>query len=236
MSLLTRVTDLRTAAVAVDDIVHIKTRTGDLRTLSDRLRLLAQTLPGLITSLGELAKINVTLDADTIQDAVEAVAGMRSLANTLPGMPVDAPLDVPKSQVKSVENVTKELRLFVHANWIPFRDQELPAINEELVEALAAGGVDMEDVRNELISAQTALMILKSRESPHEGDVDKYTDALQKLRACGKKISTLVEPVLAEGILRSQTDEGILLNWFTSERMAALNELGILDRFRVRLR
>ncbi len=37
MSLLTRVTNLRTAAVAVDDVVKIKTRTGELRTLSDRL-------------------------------------------------------------------------------------------------------------------------------------------------------------------------------------------------------
>ena len=30
-------------------------------------------------------------DADTIKDAAEVVAGMRTLASTLPGMPVDAP-------------------------------------------------------------------------------------------------------------------------------------------------
>jgi len=236
MTLLTRVTNLRTAAVVVDDVAKIKSRTGELRTLSDRLELTAQTLPGLITGVGALAVIDATLNADTIKDAAEVVAGMRALAGTLPGMPVDAPLDVAKLRVRAVENFTKELRMFVQANWLLYRDQELPAINEELVEALAAGGVDVEDVRNELISAQTALTVLRTREIPHEGDVEKFTGALEKLHACGEKISTLVDPVLAEGILRSQTDEGIPLSWFTPQRISALTELGILDRFQVRLR
>ena len=236
MSLLTRVTNLRTAAVAVDDVVHIKTRTGDLRTLSDRLELPAQTLPDLITGLGELTVIDVSLDADTIKDAAEVVAGMRTLASTLPGMPVDAPLDIPKLQVKDVESFTKELRMFVQANWISFRDQELPPINEELLEALAAGGVDVEDVRNELISAQTALMGLKFRDIPGDGDVAKFKGAVEKLRACAERISTLVDPDLAEGILKAQNDKGIPLSWFTPERISALTELGVLDRFQVRLR
>ena len=235
MSMRTRVTNLRTAAVAVDDVVRIKTRTGDLRTLVERLELPAQSLPQLITALAELAKIEVTLDADTIQDANEAVAGMRALARTLHGLPVDAPLDVPKSQVKAIENFTKELRLFVQANWFIFRDQDFPPINEELVEALAAGGVDVEDVRNQLLSAQTALTALKVRVIPSEGDVTKFTWAVEKLRACGERISTLVDPDLAEGILKAQSDEGIRLDWFTSERITALAELGIVDRFQVRL-
>lgn len=236
MSLLTRVTNLRTAAVVVDDVAKIKSRTGELRTLSDRLELPAQTLPDLITGLRDLAVINVFLDADTIKDAAEVVTGMRTLASTLPGMPVDAPLDVPKSQVKAVESFTKELRMFVQANWLSFRDQDLPPINEALVEALAAGGVDVEDVRNELVSAQAALMGLKFRDIPGDGNIAKFKGAVEKLRACGEKISTLVDPDLAEGILKAQSDEGILLNWFTPERISALTELGILDRFQVRLR
>lgn len=236
MSLLTRVTNLRTAAIAADDVVQIKTRTGDLKTLSDRLELPAQTLPDLITGLGDLAVINVTLDADTIEDVAEVVAGMRTLASTLPGMPVDAPLDVPKLQVKAVESFTKELRVFLEANWINYRDQELPPINEELLGALAAGGLDVEDVRNELISAQTVLMVLKFRDIPGDGDVAKFKGAVEKLRACGEKVSTLVSPDLAEGILKAQSDEGIPFSWFTPERITALTELGIADRFQVRLR
>ncbi len=62
----------------------------------------------------------------------------------------------------------------------------------------------------------------------------EFNDALDVLRACGEEISTLVDPALAEGILKSQA-EGVPLNWFTPERIAALTELGILDRFRVHL-
>lgn len=236
MSLLTRVTDLRTAAVAADDVAQIKTRTGELRTLADRLAHCAKTLPDLITGLGDLAVLNVTPGVDTVRDAVEVVAGMRTLASALPGMSVDAPLDIAKSQVKAVENFTRELRVFVQANWTRYREQELPPINEDLVEALADGGVDVEDVRNELITAHTALMVLKYRDIPGDGDVAKFEGALEKLRACGEKISTLVDPDLAEGILKAQNDDGIPLNWFTPERLTALTELGIAGRFQVRLR
>ncbi len=235
MSLLTRVTSLRTAAVAVDDVVKIKTRTGDLRTLAERLDAPAKQLPTLITALAELAKVDAPLDGDSVQDAADTVTTIRSLAGALPGIPVDAPLDLPKSQVKAVENLTKKLSLFVEAHWLPFRDRDLPAINEELVEALAAGGVDVEDVRNKLISAQITIMSIRYRSVPQEGDVDRFTEALAALRACGEEISTLVDPALAEGILESQT-EGIPLSWFTPERITAVTGLGILDRFRVHLK
>ncbi|MFC7500599.1 hypothetical protein ACOACQ_19070 [Nocardioides sp. CPCC 206347] len=234
MTLLTRVTNLRTAAVAVDDVVKIKTRTGDLRTLSDRLGSPARELPTLITALTELASIDASLDSDSVQDAAETVAALRSLATTLPGLPIDAALELPKSQVKSVENLTKKLALFVDTHWGPFREQELPAINEELVEALAAGGVDVEDVRNKLIGAHSTILGIRYRSIPQEGDVARFSEALATLRACGEEISTLVDPTLAEGILKSQT-EGISLSWFTPERIAAVTDLGILDRFRVRL-
>lgn len=236
MSLLSRVSDLRTAAVAVDDVVQIKARTGELRTLIERLGPATESLPQLITALTELAKIDVALDADIIEDANEAHLGMKALAKTLPSLPIDAPLDVPKSHVKAMENFTKELRQFVSANWNIFRDQELPPINEELIEALAAGGIDVEEVRNALIGAQTALTVLKVRDVPGVGDASRFTEAVEKLRACGEQISTLVDPDLAEGILKAQSDEGVPMIWFTSERVVALTELGILDRFLVRLR
>lgn len=234
MSLLARVTGLRTAAVAVDDVVKIKTRTGDLRTLSERLNTPEAGLPALITALAELARIGAPLDGDSLQDAAETVTSIRSLASALPGLPIDAPLDLPKSQIKAVENLAKKLSLFVEAHWLPFRDQDLPAINEDLVEALAAGGVDVEAVRSKLISAQGTITALRFRSVPREGDVDRFTDAIDVLRACGEEISTLVDPALAEGILKSQA-EGVPLNWFTPKRIAALTELGILDRFRVYL-
>lgn len=234
MSLLTQVTSLRNAAVAVDDVVKIKTRTGELRTLSDRLGTPARELPVLITALDELAAIGAPLDSDSIQDATETVTALRSLASALPGLSIDATLELPKSQVKSAENLAKKFALFVEAHWLPFRDQELPAINEELVEALAAGGVDVEDVRSKLITAQAKLSGIRWRNIPHEGDVAKFNEAVDVLRACGEEVSTLVDPTLADGILKAQT-EGVPLSWFTPERIAAVTELGILNRFRVRL-
>jgi hypothetical protein len=236
MSLLSQVRDLRTAAVAVDDVVQIKARTGELRTLMERLGPATESLPQLIASLTELAKIDVALDADMIEDANEAHLGLKALAKSLPSLPIDAPLEVPKSQVKAMENFIKELRQFVSANWRKFREQELAPINEDLIEALAAGGIDVEEVHSSLISAQTTLTVLKAREIPGVGDASKFNEAVEKMRSCGEQISTLVDPDLAEGILKAQSDEGVPMIWFNSERVAALTELGILDRFLVRLR
>lgn len=234
-TLLGRVTSLRTAALAVDDVVKVKNRTGDLKSLSDRLQGPSNDLPALVTALADLTKVDVTIDVDSLQDAADAIAAARALAISLPGLPIDAALDIPKSQIKVIENLVKKLRAFVEAHWLPYRDQELPPINEDLVEALAAGGVDIEDVRSKLISAQSTINGMKYRDLPQAGDIDRFTRALKTLRACGEEISTLVDPAIADGILMSQT-EGVSLTWFTPERIAAVTELGILDRFWVRLK
>jgi hypothetical protein len=55
------------------------------------------------------------------------------------------------------------------------------------------------------------------------------------LRACGDQIGSVVDPDIAVGILGAQEVSGMPLAWFTAERLQTLSELGIIDRFRVRL-
>ena len=126
------------------------------RTLVGRLECPRQgSSPTSSRRLSELATIDVALDR-RLASRMRPRSSQRSARwrRHYRGCRSTRLWTLPKSQVKTAENFTKKLALFVEAHWLPFRDQDLPAINEELVEALAAGGVDVEDVRNKLISAQ----------------------------------------------------------------------------------
>jgi len=235
MTLKARVADLRTAAIAADDVVQIQSRTGELRALHTRLSSLVENLPKLVAALSELATIELTLDADVKNDCSETVSGIQSLAATIESLPINAPLDTSKAQVKAVENLAKELGQFITVHWQGFLGQDIPPINEELIDALADGGVDVENVRQDLNEAQSDIVILKARVYPREGDFARFSAAVEKLHACGEQVSTLVDPDLAEGILKAQSNEGIPVAWFTAGRIAEIEKLGILERFTVRL-
>jgi len=99
----------------------------------------------------------------------------------------------------------------VQTSWLSPSDQELPADKRrELVEALAAGGVDVEDVRNELDRCLGRLLTgLKFWIIPGYGDVASSRARSRSPRACGEKVSTLSTPDPAEGSLNAQRDEGV---------------------------
>jgi hypothetical protein len=234
--LIERVQQLGTAAAATDDEYTIKHRTGELVSLAELVEALTQTARRLGEGVAELRTAGVAIDSGLTEKAKQVAAALHALSGALPAQAVDAPLDGVKRQVRAAQSFVMDLRSFVEEAWAQERAREVPAINEELVSALAQAGIEVEEIRSDIETAQSVLVGLNNRSVPASGDVVKLAAALEALRACGERISRLVEPTLAGVILDAQRATGVSLASFTPEVLAGLARLGILDRFRVRLK
>jgi hypothetical protein len=149
---------------------------------------------------------------------------------------IEQDLDLAKARVRSAERYVSELRAHVASVWQAFTNQSPAAVNSDLVDALAQGGVDVREIRDELESARGRLLAIRSRVIPGEGDVEKFRAAMAAIHRCGERLGEVVDQDIAEGIVGSQELSGMPLRWFTAERLEKLAALGIIDRFRVRLR
>ncbi|MDX3106012.1 hypothetical protein [Nonomuraea angiospora] len=231
-----RVQRLRTAAVAADDENTIKRRTGELVDIAQSVESLIETIKRLGNGVAELRTTGVRMNTELAQKAPQVVAMLYALSDSLPNQAVDASLNEAKMQVKAAQGFVNNLRLSVEEAWKAKRSREVPAINDDLITALARSGIEVEEIRIEIERAQGTLAILNNRAIPELGDVERLTRALEILRSCGKRISELVDPTLAQIILNTQETTGMPLSSFTPEILAGLTRLGILDRFWVRLR
>src|SRR4051794_29900928 len=141
MSLRSRIQDLRTSAAVANDEHQVRLRTGHLAELSERLAGPARELPALKVALDEVRRLDVEIPADVDQEALAVADGLRELAAELPGIAIDANLDLAKVEVRNTERFAVQLRALVGDAWQRHVRQPLPPINNELVDALAHSGV-----------------------------------------------------------------------------------------------
>jgi hypothetical protein len=236
MTLRSTIQDLRAHADVANDEHQVKVRTGQFAELSARLGPALAELPRLNVGLAEVQQLNVELPAGRVQEAAQVVESLRALAAELSTVTVDQSLDLAKAQVRSAEKYVSELRALVAGAWQAHVSQPAPAINSDLVDALAHGGVDVEDISDALESARGRLLAVSSTVIPGQGAVGKFRAAMDAIHRCGEKLGEVVDEDIAEGIVGSQEQSGMPLSWFTPERLEKLAGLGIIDRFHVRLR
>lgn len=236
MTMRNTIQDLRAYADVANDEHRVKIRTGEFAGLSARLAPSLEELPALNVALSELAELDVEVPAGLDQDAALVAERLLALAAEVPALGVDASLDLAKERVRSAEKYVGELRALVRDTWRAYVSQPQPAVNIDLIDALAQGGVDVEDIRNDLETARAQLFAVTSKLIPDRGAVQKYQDATESIHRCGEQIGDVVDADIAEGIVRSQEPSGVPLSWFTAERLEKLRALGIVDRFQVRLR
>ena len=236
MTLRSTIQDLRAHADVANDEHQVKVRTGELADLSARLASPLAELPALNVALSEVQQINVELPTGREQDAAQVAESLRVLATELPSLAMDQNLDLAKERVRSAEKYAKELRALVAGNWRTYVSQPPPAVNGDLVDALAQGGVDVEEIRDALETARARLLAVTSRPIPDRGAVQKYREAIESTHRCGEQIGEVVDADMADGIVGSQEPSGVPLTWFTPDRLEKLRALGIVDRFKVHLR
>lgn len=236
MTLRSTIQDLRAHADVANDEHQVKVRTGQFAELSGRLGPALVELPRLNVGLAEVRQLDLELPPDREQEAALVSESLRALAADLPSLTIEQDLDLAKARVRSAEKYVSELRTLVAGSWQAHVNQPPLAINSDLVDALAQGGVDVEEIRDALESARGRLQAISNRTIPNQGDVEKFRIAIAAIHNCGEKLGEVVDADIAEGIVGSQEDLGMPLSWFTPERMEKLAGLRILDRFHVKLR
>ncbi|MBL1109383.1 hypothetical protein JK361_33200 [Streptomyces sp. 5-8] len=237
MTLLERIQHLRTAAAAADDAHAIKQRTGALVTAAETVESLLKDVRQVAGGMAELRAVGISPSRDLPDAATDKVTSLlRETAASLAAQDVDAPLDGVKAHIKQARALIDGLRQAVDGAWAKELSRDTPPINEDLVNALAKSGLDIEQLRAEIENAHGILNVLRNRAVPQVGDVAKLASARESLRSCGERISRLVDPTLARVIMEAQEATGMPLSSITPEVLTQLARLGILDRFWVRLR
>ncbi|NYG07746.1 hypothetical protein BJ986_002233 [Phycicoccus badiiscoriae] len=235
MTLRSTIQELRAHADVANDEHQVKVRTGHFADLSARLSPPLSELPALNIGLAEIAQLGAEMPPSGYQDAAQIVEGLRALAKEVPTLGIDENLDLAKARVRSAEKYVSDLRALVTSSWQSFVNQPPPAINTGLVDALARSGVDVEEIRDALETARSNLLAISSRMIPGRGAVEQFRAAIEAIHRCGEKLGEVVDADIAQGVVGSQEPSGIPLTWFTPERLDKLADLGIIDRFRVRL-
>ncbi|MET9346278.1 hypothetical protein [Streptomyces termitum] len=237
MTLLERVLHLRTAAAAADDAYAIRQRTGALVTEAEKVESLLKDVRQIAGGMAELRAAGILPDGELAPADIDKAARMlRQTAAALAVQDIDAPLDSIRAHIKQARSLTDSLRQAAGHAWVKELNRDIPPINEDLVDALDKSGMNVEQLRAKIENAHGVLDVLRNRAVPQSGDVAKLQAVRESLRSCGEGISRIVDPALARVIMEAQEATGMPLSSITPEILARLAQLGILDRFRVRLR
>lgn len=234
MTLLERIHQLRMKAVAADDEDKIKRRSGEFTTLRERLDTATINAGRVDAGRKELQSAGIVLD-DYEQNRADTLAAVKDLIATVESISVEAKFDEAKRQGRFVEAHFKDSEMSIANAWKQHLPAASPRVDEDLLDDLDRGGVNVEEIRSDIEGAKAALLILSSRQYPEPGDNAKLQNALDTLNSSGKRIANVIDPVIANVIMRAQGD-GVPCSDMTPEVISALKELGILDRFRVVLK
>jgi len=234
MTLLDRIHQLRLKAAAADDEEKIKRRSGEFTTLRERLETVVANAPRVETGRKELQSAGIVLD-DFESNRAAALAVVEDLIATVQNLTVETKFDAVKMQGSSIEGYFKNSEKSVANAWKQNLPQAAPVVDDDLLDALEQGGVDVEGIRSDVARAESTLLVLINRTLPEQGDNAKLRKALDTLNSVGERIGELIDPTIADIVVRAQR-EGVPYSEMTPQVVSALKKLGILDRFRVVLK
>lgn len=231
MTLLDKISKLRLSAVAADNRDKLKARSGELTALRELLQRATANAAIVTAGREELRTAGYTQDGYE-QDRASALAVIKDLIDTIQTLPIETKFDLIKIQGHSVEAHFRSSEKFVTSTWKAYVPSQTFADHDDLLNALAQGGINVEAIRSDIEDAESALLTLKYRALPQTGDVAKVRQALDTLNSVASRIGEVIDPAIADLVVRAQ-DGGVPYSEMTAEVKVALEKLGILDRFRV---
>lgn len=234
MTLLDRIHQLRLKAAAADDEDKIKRRSGEFTTLRERFETATANAVRVNTGRNELQSAGIVQD-DYKQNRSAALTVVKDLIAAVGNLSVETKFDAVTMQGRAVETHFKNSEKYVADAWKQHLPSAPPAVDDDLLDALEQGGVNVEAIRSDIEGAKLALLVLSNRTLPEPGDSAKLQKALDTLDAIGERIGELIDPAIADVVVRAQGG-GVPYSEMTPEVISALNKLGILDRFQVVLR
>jgi hypothetical protein len=233
MTLLERINQLRLKAVAADNEHKIRSRSGEFVALRERMQNASAIAPRVAAGRRELEAAGLTEDGYD-QDRATTCAGIKALIATIESLSVESKFDLVKMQGQNVEMHFRNSEKFVANAWRSHLPPYLPT-GDDLLDALDQAGVDVEAIRSDIESARLVLLTLRNRALPQPGDALRLQQALSTIDASKARIGHVIDPVIADLVVRAQTGE-VPFAEMTPEVVSALADIGILSRFRVVLR
>lgn len=233
MTLLERIQNLQLRAVAADDESKIKTRVGEFTTLRDQISAATSSARRVEVGRMELLTVGRTEDGDA-QSRAAVLRIVEDLIGAAKTLPVEARIDATRLSTRTVVDFFGKSQKWVEDNWRVALQSGQSEVDDDLLDALEHGGIDVESIRHDIDQAESVLFSLRYRSIPEAGDYARLVHAREALSSVGARISELIDPRIAGVIVRAQT-EGVPFTEFTDEVVARLRQLGILDRFRIRL-
>lgn len=234
MTLLDRIHQLQLRAVAADDEDKVRSRSGEFSTLRERLETASITATQVDIGRRELHSTGI-LQVDYEQNRATALAVVNDLIKFVETLSVEAKFDAAKMQGNSIVAHFKNSEKLVVDAWRSHLPSAPPTVDDELLDALEQGGVDVEAIRSDIENAKSALLTLRNRTLPQRGDNAKLQQAFDTLASGNERIGELIDPAIADLVVRAQAG-GVPYSEMTTEVILALTKLNILDRFRVVLK
>lgn len=231
MMFLEKINNLRLKAVAADDEDKVKSRSGEFTALRELLQYTTANAENVTAGRNELQAAGYAQDGYD-QERASALSVVNDLISTIKSLPVETKFDLIKIHGSSIVAHFKNSEKFVTSTWNEFVPALTSAGHDDLLNALEHGGVNVEGIRSDIEKAESALLTLKYRVLPQAGDVAKMRQAVDTLNSIGERIGELIDPAIANLVVRAQAD-GVPYAEMTPEVIVALQKLGILNRFRV---
>lgn len=130
-----------------------------------------------------------------------------------------------------------EAKAWASSAWsLAIEGENLPKVNTDLVNDLERAGLDVEDIQNAVVTAQSDLMILQGRALPKHGDHEKLLRVRANMRKAVELLQTRLPDAVAEFIVAAARPDGAQLALLTQEVLDFLVEHGIDTRYGVRIR
>lgn len=233
MTLLDRIQNLQLRAAAADDENKIKTRIGEFTTLDKQIESASSNAARVAVGRRQLWAAGIRA-YDPVQSRASVLAVVEDFIAAVRTLPVDVKIDAARLSTRTVVDFFNKSQKWVEDNWQTTLQSGHPQVADDLLDALERGGIDVEPIRHDIDQAETVLLSLRHRSIPGEGDYARLIHAREVLGSVGQRIGELIDPQIAGVIVRAQAD-GVPFAEFTDEVVVGLRQLGILERFRIRL-
>jgi hypothetical protein len=139
--------------------------------------------------------------------------------------------------IQSARELCIEAKAWASSAWSQaIEGENLPKVNTDLVNDLERAGLDVEDIQNAVVTAQSDLMILQSRPLPKHGDHEKLLRLRANMQRAVELLQTRLPDAVAEFIVAAARPHGAELALLTQAVFDFLVEHDIDTRYGIRIR
>jgi hypothetical protein len=236
VTIVSRVEALERILDAVRDEERLNEKIGKANDQAELLRQAGEALASVGIAVHELSQAERLLPAAASQRA-RSISDELTQARTYLRENTLAPVETDFSLlVENCRDFKQEITAWVQLTWSEVRASlDMPAVDEELLNQLDRAGLDVEDLRGPVESAQGDLLLLESRHLPVKGDIARLMAAAAKRRGVVDRLQQLLSPAVARFIVAASKPPGAPLALLTEEVRAFLNHHDIESRYHIRL-